>query len=465
MFLPAEEERDAWVLDGRLTFTRPAAECDTVASGGWVVPGFVDAHCHVGLAPSGHVPDPAGQAAQALLDRDAGALLLRDAGSPVDNTSVQAREDLPRLIRAGRHIARPKRYIRDLGVEVEPDQLVDEVVTQAARGDGWVKLAADWIDRSVGDLTPVWPDDVLAAAVARAHDLGARVAAHVFGEDALPGLIAAGIDSIEHGTGLTDDLIEAAVASGAALVPTLINIDNNPSIAASAAAKFPVYAAHMRALFATSRDRVRSAFEAGVPVYTGTDAGGTLPHGLVRDEIRALVGAGIPQPEVIALASWRARDWLGLPGLEEGAPADLVVFDADPRHDLATLHRPRRMLARAGRRLVPRSGLLELILRGGRVLSSKRHCHRPGGAPRCAECRPGRCGSVDAAGADRVAVPPRGVLHQPRAGRVVHAHDAEALGVAERPLEVVQQRPEEVAANVDALAAIASCTAPRCACR
>ena len=83
-----------------------------------------------------------------------------------------------------------------------------------------------------------------------------------------------------------------------------------------------------------------------MPVYTGTDAGGSLPHGLVRDEIRALVGAGIPLPEVIAQASWRAREWLGLPGLEEGAPADLVVYDTDPRHDLAAVLAPRRMLLR-----------------------------------------------------------------------------------------------------------------------
>ena len=231
-------------------------------------------------------------------------------------------------------------------MEVEPDQLVAEVITQAARGDGWVKLAADWIDRSVGDLAPVWPDDVLAEAVAKAHELGARVAAHVFGEDALPGLIAAGIDSIEHGTGLTDDLIAAAAASGAAVVPTLVNIDNFPSIALAGAEKFPTYAAHMRSLFATSRERIRSAFEAGVPIYTGTDAGGSLPHGLVRDEIRALVGAGIPQPDVIAQASWRAREWLGLPGLDEGAPADLIVFDTDPRSDLAAIFQPQRMVLR-----------------------------------------------------------------------------------------------------------------------
>ena len=106
------------------------------------------------------------------------------------------------------------------------------------------------------------------------------------------------------------------------------------------------FAAHMRGLYATSRDRIRRAYEAGIPVYTGTDAGGSLPHGLIRDEIRALVGAGLPQPEVIAHASWTARTWLGLPALDEGAPADLIVYDADPRRDLAALLAPRRMLLR-----------------------------------------------------------------------------------------------------------------------
>jgi imidazolonepropionase-like amidohydrolase len=346
VFLPDETERDAWVVEGRLTFDRPGGEHETIAAGGWITPGFVDAHCHVGLSPAGHVPDLDGQVQQALLERTAGALLLRDAGSPVDNRGVQHREDLPRLIRAGRHVARPKRYIRGLGVEVEPTDLVAEVERQVDNGDGWVKLAADWIDRDLGDLAPVWPDDVLKAAVARAHDLGARVAAHVFGEDALPGLIAAGIDSIEHGTGLTDDLIAAARQAGAAVVPTLINIDNFPQIALGGEAKFPTYAAHLRALFATSRERIRRAHEAGIPIYTGTDAGGSLPHGLIRSEILALVGAGIPQAEVIAQASWRGREWLGLPGLDEGAPADLVVYDTDPRTDLATVMSPRRTVLR-----------------------------------------------------------------------------------------------------------------------
>jgi imidazolonepropionase-like amidohydrolase len=129
-------------------------------------------------------------------------------------------------------------------------------------------------------------------------------------------------------------------------VPTLINIDTFDEIATRGEARYPVYAAHMRSLLATSRQRIRAAYEAGVPIYTGTDAGGSLEHGRIRDEITALVGAGIPQREVIAQASWRAREWLGFRGLVEGGEADLVVYDSDPTVTLQALFDPRLMLLR-----------------------------------------------------------------------------------------------------------------------
>ena len=146
---------------------------------------------------------------------------MRDAGSPADTRWMDRRTDLPKIIRAGRHIARPKRYLRNYGEEVEPDELVAEVERQAARGDGWVKLVGDWIDRDIGDLTPLWPPDVAEAAIVRAHELGCRVTAHVFGEQAASELVAAGIDGIEHGTGIDDATIVLMAEHQVALVPTM----------------------------------------------------------------------------------------------------------------------------------------------------------------------------------------------------------------------------------------------------
>src|SRR5262249_33268060 len=151
---------------------------------GWVLPGLVDAHCHIGLDANGAVADDVAEA-QALSDRDAGALLVRDAGSPADTRWMDDRDDLPRIVRAGRHLARPKRYIRTYARGMGRDELAAAVVQEAQRGDGWVKLVGDWIDRDRGDLAPCWPAEALAKAIAAAHAHGARVTAHVFGEEAL----------------------------------------------------------------------------------------------------------------------------------------------------------------------------------------------------------------------------------------------------------------------------------------
>src|SRR5882762_4543416 len=131
------------------------------------------------------------------------------------------------------------------------------------------------------------PNTCAVTLAPAAHAAGARVTAHVFGTDALYGLIRAGIDCIEHGTGLTDELIAEMAERGTALVPTLINVENFPGIA-SAASKYPAYAAHMRALYDSADDVVRRAVQAGVPVYAGTDAGGGIGHGRIAEEIVAL---------------------------------------------------------------------------------------------------------------------------------------------------------------------------------
>jgi imidazolonepropionase-like amidohydrolase len=343
---PDEVVGQAWVVNGRITYERPSG--DVTAVEGWVVPGLVDAHCHIGLDAHGAV-DEATSETQALADRDAGALLLRDAGSPADTRWVDDREDLPRLVRAGRHIARTKRYIRNFGDEIEPDELVENVRRQAARGDGWVKLVGDWIDRETGDLAPCWPLDALRPAMAAAHEAGARVTAHCFSEDSLPGLVEAGIDCIEHATGLDESTLPLLAERGVAIVPTLINIATFPDIAAAAEGKFPAYAGHMRALHERRHATVGAAHDAGLPIYAGTDAGGSLAHGRIVDEVLELARAGLSPVEALAAACWSARTWLGRDGLSEGASADLLVLDGDPREDLRVLQHPSAVVLRGVR--------------------------------------------------------------------------------------------------------------------
>jgi imidazolonepropionase-like amidohydrolase len=343
VWLPDDTVRDLYV-DGDRIGSDPVPGAETVATGGYALPGLVDAHCHIGIR-RGAAPIESLDEARSLAraDRDTGVLAIRDAGSPFPYPELVGEDGLPRLIRAGHHVAASKRYLRGIGLECEPEEVVGALARQAKLGDGWVKLVGDWIDRSKGDLAPSFEPEVLAAAIRAAQAEGAKVAVHTFSEEAVACVVEAGADSIEHGTGLSVELLDHRAAQGTALVPTMINIETFDDIAAGADAKFPTYAEHMRRLKAGFADVVRAAWEAGVSVYLGTDAGGGIDHGLAAEEMHLLhTRAGMPAAEVLAAASWRARPWLGLPP----DLGDVVVYDEDPRSDLAAVREPRLIVLR-----------------------------------------------------------------------------------------------------------------------
>lgn len=247
----------------------------------------------------------------------------------------------------------PRRYLRHYGRELDAvADLPGAVREEAARGDGWVKVVADWIDRDLGadgDLRPLWPDDVLAEAVAAAHDAGARVTAHTFSTEALDPLLDAGVDCLEHATGATPAQVERIAAAGVPVTPTLLQVERFDAIAAQGEARFPRFAARMRAMHARREQHVRDLHDAGVRLLVGTDAGGTIGHGRVADEAAAMVGAGVPVRDVVAAASWRTRAWLGVDGIGEGTSADVVVYDRDPRADVTALAEPTAVVLRGTR--------------------------------------------------------------------------------------------------------------------
>src|SRR3954463_7916927 len=262
--LPEGDVQDLWLGGERVPF-EPVADSETISDGGFVVPGLVDAHCHLGIAYGAKPITSTDQARElAVVDRDAGVLALRDAGSPYPYPELDDEPGIPRLARAGRHVAAPRRYLREIGVEGAGAEVAAAVTAQAKAGTGWVKLVGDWIDRSVGDLAPSWDPATMAAAVEAAHAAGVRAAVHTFSEEGVAQMVRAGVDSVEHGTGLSLDLIDEMARRGTALVPTMINIRTFGTIADQARGKFAGYADHMIAL----RDRfpsvVRAAHEAGV---------------------------------------------------------------------------------------------------------------------------------------------------------------------------------------------------------
>lgn len=319
---------------------------------GFIIPGMVDSHCHVAIDADGPVTGEA-QLAQVHASRDSGVLLMRDCGAPEDINWLHGRADLPVIIRSGQHVARPKRYIRGLPIDIQDLSDTPNVVAQqAAVSDGWVKLVGDWIDRSAGadaDLEPLWPLEVLKDAVAAAHEAGARVAVHAFSHKAIDDLIEAGVDDIEHGSGMDADQLSEARARGILVTPTLLQVELFADFAAQAGVKFPKYAATMQAMYDQRVEHAQMLLSSGVTLLTGTDAGGYQAHGCLVDELTLWQRAGMSTADILDHATWRSRDVLGVSALVEGAAADLVVYAEDPRANLDVLRTPNAVVLRGQR--------------------------------------------------------------------------------------------------------------------
>lgn len=343
---PQWRNGEVFVVDGRLTTRKPESgpvrEID-----GYVVPGLCDVHAHIGIDSKGYCDTEDGNERMLQQGRQqlaAGVVAIRDCGSPADNRDFQADPTMPRLIRCGRHLARPKRYIRGLGLDMEdPHTLPEEIVHQAKRGDGWVKIVGDWIDRDLGAqarLRPLWEREILLDAVAAAHENGARVTVHTFSHDAIDDLLEAGVDCIEHGTGMDADQISEAARRGIPVTPTLLQVALFSIFAAQGAAKFPEYAKEMNAMWERRFEQVAAFVDAGVQLLPGTDSGGYQEHGCLPAEFELWRQVGLSDAQILDAASWRCRDYLGLDSLSEAAPADFVIYREDPSLNIATVAEP-----------------------------------------------------------------------------------------------------------------------------
>jgi imidazolonepropionase-like amidohydrolase len=241
------------------------------------------------------------------------------------------------LVTAGQFLAPAGRYFPGLSRAVSAAELPDAAEEEARASGQWVKVIGDFPDGD-GSIRANYPAAVLASAVARAHAAGARVAVHVMSVAGVDAAVEAGVDSIEHGEGMTADHIAVMVERGIAFVPTMTILPLLEGLVGSMGLG-PAQLATTLGDIRGHADIVGAAAGAGVQILAGTDAG-MVPHGIVVDEVRNLARAGLAGGDALAAASWNARRFLGLPSIEEGAPADVVAFAGDPRTDVDQLDRP-----------------------------------------------------------------------------------------------------------------------------
>ena len=335
--LPERSRRDLFVVDGRVRM-EPVEDATTASVGGYAIPGLVDAHAHLALrSPAGDTARARDRIrASARAQLDAGVLLVREPGSPTRYArDIGPGDGLPRVQTAGRFLAAPGRYFPNLAREVTADELPDAVADELAWSGHGAKVIGDFFDDD-GAITPVFPTEALVAAAAAAHADGGRITMHCMTVAAAEQALEAGFDAIEHGTSLSADVIDEMAAREVTWVPTMSILESaRQMLADNPAADTDTILAG----FDRHPGMVRLAAERGVRLLAGTDAG-VVPHGVVASEIRLLEAAGLSAKEALAAGSWEARRYLGLPLIEDGAPADLVVYRDDPTEDLTLLDHP-----------------------------------------------------------------------------------------------------------------------------
>lgn len=329
-------------------------------SGKTVMPGLINCHVHITMEP---VADPfsilsnESDAQTALRSAvnlkkhlKAGTTFFRDLGAPnfidldlrdaVKKGMIQG----PEFVAAGKCISMTGGHGWSIGKEADG---VDEVM-KAAREQ--LKAGADLLKvmATGGVMTPgVEPGspqlsmEEMRAAVVEAHKVGKKVATHAQGAEGIKNAVLAGVDSVEHGIFLTDEIIELMLERGTYLVPTLAApyfiVKNGVE------AGIPEYAVRKsESVMESHMNSFKKAHKAGVKIAMGTDAGTPFNlHDKAPYELKLMAECGMTPMETIVASTKNAAELLGIDEnygtLEKGKFADFLVLDENPLDNLDTL--------------------------------------------------------------------------------------------------------------------------------
>jgi imidazolonepropionase-like amidohydrolase len=283
----------------------------------------------------------------------AGFTTVRDLGAPhalncdlmraVDSGLVEG----PRIVAAGRMITMTGGHGWPIGREADgADEVRKAVREQLKAGARAIKLMASGgvMTPGVDPRSPQLGLDELSAGVEEAHKAGVKTASHAQAAAGSRNAVFAGIDSIEHGIYLEDDVIEEMRRRGTVLVAT-IAAPYNINLLGEGAGTPPHVLEKSRMVAEAHIDSFRRAMRSGVTLAAGTDAG--TPgnhHGRNAQELRLMVEHGLTPAEALRAATANAAALLGLGErtgrVASGFAADLLLVAGDPLADVGVLERP-----------------------------------------------------------------------------------------------------------------------------
>ena len=341
----------------------------------FVLPGLVDSHVHLTSDTGGVMSqleevqlNPPAKAYNALVnarktlaagfttvrnlgDRDGVTLALRDA---IRDGKVVG----PNIVDAGTSISTTSGHMdAALGFRDDLRETLDRhdnlcdgadgcrraVRLQVARGADVIKIATTGgVNSRIGaGLGQQMFADEAQAIVATARLYGKKVAVHAHGSDGVKIALAAGVNSVEHGTVLDEESLELFRKSGAYYVPTLSTVNGYlERLAADPNAYSPAVRAKVDWRIKVTGESLRKAVPRGVKIAFGTDAG-VSKHGRNADEFELMVKHGMTPMQALEAATVNAADLLGLNAdvgsLETGKRADLIAVDGDPLRDVTVL--------------------------------------------------------------------------------------------------------------------------------
>lgn len=217
------------------------------------------------------------------------------------------------------------------------DECLRAVREQVANGADWIKIYVDWpfhIDKD-GGITGLtnFTREELAVMVNEAHRLERKVAGHAISREGIKAALEAGIDSIEHGCGFDDALIDQAKLQGVYWCPTLLVFEDHSEEGETQKVS-PLLEIEYKAL--------NSAYKKGLKVALGTDAG-SFPWSInqAKEFDRLVKKAGFAPMDAIKAGTSVAAELLGqsafIGHLAPGMLADIVAVPGDPLQDITAL--------------------------------------------------------------------------------------------------------------------------------